>query len=315
MDFITPLPKTKRGNTGILNVVDKLSKMIRSIPIPEKSDAVQIAQLFKEHVYRNHGLPKKIISDRDTIFMSKFWTTLFKLLGTKLSPSTAYHPQTDGQSEIANRKIEEMIRAFANFRKNNWDEHLVDFEVAYNSAIHSTTLCTPFYLNYGINPKTIPLETLSSNNPSVSKFLKDIQDSSAFARENIRKRNIKMAQYANKSRLPHQFAVNDKVWLSTKNLSIPDGSGSKKLHPKYCGPFIIKKKINDVAFSLELSEPMNQKGIHDTFHVSLLKPYVADTFDRDPAPEPAMIFADGHQEFEVEKVLHTEKDVERQSFW
>lgn len=303
MDFITPLPQTKQGHNGILNVVDKLSKMIRSIPIPKNSDAVTIAKLFKEHIYRNHGLPSKIISDRDTIFMSKFWKTLFKLLGTKIAPSTAYHPQTDGQSEIANRKTEEMIRAFANFRKDNWDEHLVDFEVAYNSAINSTTLYSPFYLNYGIHPKTIPMHTLSSNNPSVAEFLKSVQESSAFARENIRKRNIKMAEYANKSRIPHQFAVNDKVWLSTKNLSLSDGFGSKKLHPKFCGPFTITKKINDVAFTLDLSEPMKQKGIHNTFHVSLLKPYVEDRFNREPVPPPAIALDDGTQEFEVEKIL------------
>ncbi len=168
--------------------------MIRSIPIPENVDAVEVAKLFKDHIYRNHGLPQKIISNRDRIFMSKFWKTLFELLGTKIAPSTAYHPQTDGQSEIANRKIEEMIRAFANFRKDNWDEHLVDFEVAYNSAIHSTTNDSPFYLNYGINQKTLPIKTISSHNPSVTAFLKNTQDATKFAYENIQKQNKRMAE-------------------------------------------------------------------------------------------------------------------------
>ncbi len=125
MAFITPLPRRKRGNTGILNIMEKLSKMMRSIPIPEKSDAVKIACLFKDHVYRNHGLPHKIISDRHTILMSKFWTTLFKLLGTQIAPSTAYHPQTDGQSETVNRKTEEMNTSISQFQENNWDEQLV----------------------------------------------------------------------------------------------------------------------------------------------------------------------------------------------
>ena len=303
MDFIVPLPKTKNNKDGILNVVDRLSKMIRLIPITISVDALEVAQLFKEHIYRSHGLPQKIISDRDPIFMSNFWKTLFKLLGTKIAPSTAFHPQTDGQTEIANRKVEEMIRAFANFRKNNWDEHLVDFEVAYNSAIHSTTLYSPFFLNYGLCPRTVRIQTLSSNNPSVSKFLADIQESTKFAYENIQKQNIRMAKYANKSRLPHNFSLNDKVWLSTKNLSLEDGSGSRKLHPKFCGPFHIIEKINDVTFRIDLSEPMKARRIHDTFHVSLLKPFVEDPFARDPAPEPAIEFPDGHQEYEVEAIL------------
>lgn len=87
--------------------------------------------------------------------MTKFWNFLFKSLGTKLVRATAYHPQTDGQSEIANIKFEEMIRAFANYKKDNWDEHLVDYEVAYNSAVNATTLRTPFFINYGIHSRTV----------------------------------------------------------------------------------------------------------------------------------------------------------------
>ena len=303
MDFITPLPTTKNGKTGILNVVCKLSKMIRLISLPKNTDAHTVARLFKQHVYRNHGLPSKIISDRDSIFMSKFWKSLFTSLGTKLSPSSAYHPQTDGQTEIANRKVEEMIRAFANFRKDNWDEHLVDFEVAYNSAVHSTTLCTPFFINYGIHPRTIPLETLATDNPTVDEFLQATVSSAKFSVENIHLQNERMAEYANRSRRDHQFKVGDYVWLSTKNLSIEDGSGIKKLHPKFCGPFLIKEKINDVCFKLELSEAMRAKRIHDSFHVSLLKPYEEDPFKRSEVKKPEILFPDGHVEYEVENIL------------
>ena len=307
MDFIVPLPKTKNGNSGIMNVVCKLSKMIRLIPITEDINAPKVAQKFKEHVYRSHGLPSKIISDRDPIFMSKFWKSLFKSLQTKLAPSSAYHPQTDGQTEISNRKVEEMIRAFANFRKDNWDEHLIDFEVAYNSAINSTTLCSPFFVNYGIHPKIVPLESLATNNPSADEFLKTTQEATKFAYDRIHIQNAKMAEYANKSRLPHTFSVGDRVWLATKNLSLEDGSGSRKLHPKFCGPFEITQKINQVTFRLKLSDPMKAKGIHDAFHVSLLKPYVEDTFSRTEEPSPAVKFKDGHEEYEVEEILATKR--------
>jgi hypothetical protein len=307
MDFITPLQKSKNGNSAILTVVCKLSKMIRLIPTTLDVTAPKVALLFKEHIYRNHGIPEKIISDRDPIFMSKFWKCLFSSLKTKLAPSSAYHPQTDGQSEIANRKVEEMIRAFANFKKDNWDEHLVDFEVAYNSAVNSTTLCTPFYVNYGIHPKTIPFEAWSTNNPSVEEFLQNIKDSTKFVHERIKEQNRKTAEYANKSRIDHSFKVGELAWLSTKNLKFEDGSGSRKLNPRFCGPFKILEKINDVTVRMKLSEPMKAIGIHDAFHVSLLKPFNKDSFEREDEPEPPIIMDDGHEEYEVESILARKK--------
>lgn len=130
MDFITPLRKKTKGNVGINTVADRLSKTIRVIPFEANLDAPKVAQPFKDNVYRHHGPPSNIVSDRDPIFMSKFWKSLSQILGTKLSPSSAYHPQTDRQSEITNRKIEEVIRSLVNFDKSNWDKHLTDFEVA-----------------------------------------------------------------------------------------------------------------------------------------------------------------------------------------
>jgi len=125
MDFVKPLPKTTNGNIGIFVVVDRLSKMIRITPFNNDPNGPETAQLFFENIYRHHGLPSVIICDRDPVFMGKFWKSLFSILGTRITPSSAYHPQTDGQTEIVNRKIEEMIRCFANFSKNNWDEHIV----------------------------------------------------------------------------------------------------------------------------------------------------------------------------------------------
>lgn len=304
MDFITPLPKSKNGHTGILVVVDRLSKMIRLIPLPEKVDAPLVAKLFKDHIYRNHGLPQVIISDRDSIFMSNFWKALFTLLGTKISPSSAYHPQTDGQTEIVNRKTEEMIRAFVNFDKSNWDDNLIDFEVAYNSSVHATTSFTPYFMNYGIHPRTIPIQTLSSDVPAADSFIEKIQNATKQAINEIRNQNEAAARYANRFRSPHKFEVGDKVLLSTKNLSLEDGSGSRKLNPKYIGPFRILEKVNEVTVKLELSQPMIDRGIHNAFHVSLLREFHDDKFEREKPPPPAIEFDDGHVEYEVERILN-----------
>ena len=307
MDFITPLPLSSKGHNGVYLVVDRLSKMIRIIPTEPNLDAPTTALLFKDNIYRHHGLPCNIISDRDPLFMSKFWTSLFKLLGTKLSPSSAYHPQTDGQSEIMNRKLEEMIRSFANFDKSNWDQYLVDFEVAYNSAVNATTGFSPFYLNYGIHPRTVPLDLLSADAPAASSFLQNMQNAIREARKQIIKANENTARYVNKSRNPANYNVGDKVWLSTKNLALEDGSGSRKLNPKYCGPFEITEDINGVTFRLKLSQPMKSRGIHDAFHASLLKPYYEDEFNRELPPPPPLHFQDGHDEYEVEEILSHRK--------
>ena len=307
MDFITPLPTSTKGNNGVLKVVDRLSKMIRIAPTKPNTNAPETALLYKDHVYRHHGLPVNIICDRDPIFMSNFWKSLFELLGTKISPSSAYHPQTDGQSEIMNRKVEEMIRSFVSFDKSDWDKYLVDFEVAYNSSINATTTFTPFFLNYGINPKTVPLDILSSDNPAAASFLRNMQEAIKEAQKQIKKSNDTTAAYVNKKRQAADFKVGDKVWLATKNLALEDGSGSRKLNPKYCGPFEITEDINGVTYRLNLSQPMIDRGIHNAFHASLLKRYFPDEFDREiPAPPPVQ-FQDGHEEYEVEAILRHKK--------
>ena len=314
MDFITPLPKSRNGNTGVLTIVDRLSKMLRVIPTRPNTDALSTALLFKNNVYRHHGIPENIISDRDPIFMSKFWKSLFKLLGTKISPSSAYHPQTDGQSEILNRKIEEMIRSFVGFDKKDWDKYLVDFEVAYNSSVHATTTFTPYFLNYGVHPKTVPMDLLNSDNPAANSFLENMQEALKEARVQITKSNEKASEYINKKRRPSNFRVGDKVWLSTKNLTLEDGAGSRKLNPKYCGPFEITEDINGVTYRLKLSQPMINRGIHNAFHASLFKPFYEDDFDRErKAPEP-LVFQDGHEEYEIEKILNHRKKRNRTQY-
>ena len=178
---------------------------------------------------------------------------------------------------------------------------------SHNSAVNSTTLCTPFYINYGLHPRIIPVEALASDNPTVQEFLKAMQDSTNFAFTRIKTQNEKMATYANKSRRAHSFKVSDMVLLSTKNLSFEDGSGSRKLNPKFCGPFKISAKINDVTYRLDLSHAMKAKGIHDAFHVSLLRPYREDKFDRFDTPLPPVHIENGVEEYEVEAILATKK--------
>ena len=151
MDFIFGLPPDKHGRTGILVFVDRFSKMVHLIPVFSTIDADETARLFVAHVFRLHGMPNEIVSDRDPRFTSKFWRAVFLLVGTKLSMSTAAHPQTDGQTERANRTLEDVLRSFATSFKD-WSEFLTLVEFALNHSVHSTTGVTPFFLNTGRHP-------------------------------------------------------------------------------------------------------------------------------------------------------------------
>lgn len=139
MDFITPLCRTSRRHNGIFVVVDRLTKMIRLAPTTPECTAAIVAKLYHDHVYRHHGLPTDIVCDRDRMFFSKFWQALTTLLKVKIRASSAYHPQTDGQSEIMNKKIEEMLRNFVNHDQSDWDKYLIDVEVAYNRSPNAVT--------------------------------------------------------------------------------------------------------------------------------------------------------------------------------
>ncbi|KAF1324825.1 reverse transcriptase, partial [Globisporangium splendens] len=152
MDFIFGLPRDTHGRNGILVLVDRFSKMVHLAPVSDKISAEKTAEVFVDVVFRLHGLPVEIVSDRDTRFTSKFWRALFGLLDTKLSMSTAAHPETDGQTERVNRVLEDVLRSYATSFKE-WSEYLPLAEFVLNNSTHVSTGHSPFYVNYGIHPR------------------------------------------------------------------------------------------------------------------------------------------------------------------
>jgi hypothetical protein len=139
MDFITHLPRTISGNVGMMVIVDRLTKYVRIIPTATEDDsaipaAERTAQLFLHHWVRTFGIPKSIVSDRDVQFTSIFWTELFKCYGTQLKFSSAYHPQTDGQTERTNRTLQEVLRSYVSDDQDAWDENVWHVEVAINTS-------------------------------------------------------------------------------------------------------------------------------------------------------------------------------------
>jgi hypothetical protein len=157
IDFVLGLPRTQKGNDSIFVVVDHFSKMVHFIACKKTVDAVNVAQLYFREVYRLHGLPLSIVSDRETRFLSHFWQCLWQLSHTKLDFSNAYHPQTDGQTEVVNRSLGALLQSLVGENLKSWDQQLYKAEFAYNRLVNRSTGLSPFTIIYGSNPWT-PLD-------------------------------------------------------------------------------------------------------------------------------------------------------------
>jgi hypothetical protein len=311
LDLIVHLPRSRNGYDAIVVFVCKLTKMVHFVATTTNVTAPQLAQLFLREVVRLHGVPESILSDRDPRFTAHFWRAFWSQLGTTLTMSTAYHPQTDGQTERANRTLEEMLRSRVNFQQTDWDEHLSAAELATNNAIHASTGFTPFYLNYGQEVQ-LPLDQAiaahrPSNNPEASARIRRLHADLTRARTHIERAQQRQARYSDQNRRSVTFAVGDSVLLSTEHLRLV-GSDTRtpKFTYRYIGPFKIKRVINDNAYELDLP---SQLQIHPVLNISRLKAYrdghqqFPSRAQPDHRPPPEVILEDGAALYEVESIM------------
>ena len=241
-------------------------------------------------------MPREIVSDRDPRFTGNFFRALCKLLGIKQSFSSAFHPQSDGQTERTNRVMEDVLRHYVAPDGSDWDDHLSTAEFAVNNTFHESIKNTPFFLNYGRHPRVPGHPEFPSHVPEAQGFEERFQMLWKRAKECLQAAVDRQKAFVDNHRVFATFAVGDRVLLATK-FAQPKNVMGKKLLPKWMGPFVIVQKVNEVAYRLDLPGHLNW---HNVFHVSLLRRYL-DGGRVQPPPLPEIV--NGEPEYHVEKVL------------
>ena len=286
-------------------VVDQFTKMAHFVPTTEKTTVEGLARLFRDNVWRLHGLPKSIISDRGPQFAAGLMRELNKMLGIKTKLSMAFHPQTNGQTERMNQELEQYLRMFINHWQDHWLEWLGTAEFAYNNKTHTGTKVSPFEANSGQNPRMGFKLRKKGKFEGAERFAKRIKEVQEEAKAALGKAQEDMRRYANRHRGEAVgYKVGDLVLLSTKDLKWQMvGRRSEKLVEQFVGPYKIKAIISSNIVELEL--PASVK-IHPVVNVSQIKRYINQVdSQRKETLQPVVI--EGEEEWKVEKILKKRK--------
>ncbi|KAD4981917.1 hypothetical protein E3N88_18588 [Mikania micrantha] len=253
MDFITKLPKTTSGCDTIWVIVDRLTKSAHFLPIKETDKLDKLTRIYLKEVVTRHGVPISIISDRDSRFTSHFWKSLHKALGTRLDMSTAYHPQTDGQSERTIQTLEDMLRACVIDFGSSWETHLPLVEFLHNNSYHTSIQAAPFEALYGRKCRSpICWAEFGESQPTGPELVHKTTEKIMQIRKRMAAARDLPKSYADRRRKPLEFQLN----------------------PRYIGPFEITKRIGPVAYKLNLSNELS--SVHNVFHILNLKKCLSD---------------------------------------
>ena len=278
MDFITCLPKSE-GSGSIIVVVDRFSKYGTFIAAPPDVTADDTAKLFFKNVVKYWGVPHVIVSDRDPRFTGRFWSELFKMMGTELNFSTSFHPQTDGQTERVNALLELYLRHYVSANQHDWAKLLDVAQFSYNMQRSEATGKSPFELVTGRQPLTPNALAASyeGSSPAAYKTMKEWHEQADLARASLDKAAKKMKKWADEKRRHVEFEVGDQVMVKL----LPQQFKSlRKVHKglirRYEGPFPVIGRVGKVSYRLQLPPKLK---IHPVFHVSFLKPYHGDEED------------------------------------
>jgi len=300
IDFITTLP-VSNGQDALWVIIDRLTKMGHFITCKGTMKPEDLVDHFIQQVVRHHGLPTSIISDRGSLFTSDFWKHVTKALGISRNLSTAFHPQIDGQTERVNAVLEQYLRAYCNYQQDDWEKLLPIAEFCYNNMQAGSTKVTPFFANYGYQPRFLPdLGTQNEETPEVSEYAAVLGKLHEELRAEMKEAQMAQTEQGNKARHPDPIMEpGDRVWLKRKNIRTT--RPLNKLDHKQIRPYTILEKVGSHAYKLDL--PASVK-LHPVFHISLLEPTAStEPIPGHHQPPPPPIIIEAQQEWEVEQIL------------
>jgi len=301
VDFVVELPESSRHD-AVMTVIDSVSKRVHFVLTHTTVTAEGAARLFLHHVWKLHSLPKRVVSDRGPQFVASFTKELYRLLGIRLSSSTAWHPQTDGQTECVNQELDQFLRLFVNERQNDWYDLLPIAEFQHNNHVHSTMQQPLFLLDTGRIPRMgFEPSQAPSGLETVNEFTERMKSATEEAKSAIHKAQEDMTRYYNRKRTPAPvYKPGDRVYLDASDIKTT--RPSPKLSHRRLGPFEIERQVGPLAYRLKLPHGMRQ--LHPVFNVVKLSAAPEDPIlGRKPqAPLPPIV-VDGEEEWEVEEIL------------
>ena len=298
LDFITGLP-VSQGCSVILTVVDRFSKQVHFIPLKALPSAVGTARLLLQHVIRIHGIPSDIVSDRGPQFVSRVWRSFCKDLGITVSLSSGHHPQTNGQCERANQVVESTLRCLCQDRPRTWVKELPWIELAVNSMTSSSTGVSAFEAAFGYQPPLLPQSDGSGDAPSVLGGIRRARRVWRRVRAAMGRANRRSSRAANRKRRPApHYRVGQRVWLRSRDITLPECS--RKLGPRYIGPYPVVAVVNPVSVRLGL--PAHMK-VCPVFHVSNIRPAHSSPLSLPVSSPPAPRIIDGEPAYAVSSIL------------
>ena len=273
-DFVVGLPKSKKNYDAVWVVVDRLTKAAHFIPVRMNMSMEQLVKLYMDNIVRLHGTPVTIVSDRDPRFTSKLWKEFQEAMGTELRFNTAFHPQTDGQSERTIQVLEDLLRSCVLDWQGSWEDYIAMAEFAYNNSFQSTIGMAPFEALYG-RPCRSPSCWLDNKDPVLvgPELIEESVQIVDLIRKSMKEAQDRQKSYADLRRRPLEFVVGDHVFLKISPIrGVMRFGKSGKLSRRYVGPIEIVKRVGEVAYQLAL--PPTLTSTQDMFHVSMLKKYM-----------------------------------------
>jgi hypothetical protein len=317
VDFMGPFEPGPSGNDMIMVVVDRLTKEKHFSACKATMTAADLAKLFLRDVWKLHGLPDTIVSDRGALFIAEFWAAVCHRLKVTANLSTAFHPESDGQTEISNATLLQYLRFYVNYTQDDWEEWLPLAEFALNNAVSASTGMSPFFANKGYHPRVsfgplrpIPADASKSVAEKIkqgNEFTRKMEDILDALRTNLITAQIQQQEQADRNRTPAPaYRPGDMVFLSTENLTTD--RPTPKLDSQFVGPLEIEKVIGTHAYRLRL--PYEMGKVHRTFHTNLLRPAPDKSLPgqtQQKAP-PISIDAEGEKLWAIEAILDSKRE-------